>query len=71
MQVRQWLRRGRSSRSELEQRVEDLEADLAEVRRHHLRVAEVVDVVEELLVPLASRDETRIQEAVETFRRSL
>lgn len=49
----------------------DLEADLAEARRHHLRVAELVDVVAELLVPLASRDEEAVQEAVERFRKSL
>ena len=55
----------------LEQRVADLEADLAEARRHHLRVAELVDVVAELLVPLASRDEEAVQEAVERFRKSL
>lgn len=56
---------------DLEQRVADLEADLTEVRRHNLRLAEVVDVVQELLVPLADRDESRVQEAVGRFQESL
>lgn len=57
--------------SRLEQRVADLEADLAEVRRHHLRLAELTDIVQELLVPMASRDEERIAEAIEQFRKTL
>lgn len=56
---------------ELEQRVADLEADVTEMRRHNLRLAEIVDVVQELLVPLASRDEERVQEAIERFQESL
>jgi hypothetical protein len=56
---------------ELEQRVADLEADVTEMRRHNLRLAEIVDVVQELLVPLASRDEARVQEAIKRFQESL
>ena len=55
----------------LEQRVADLEADLTEMRRQHLRLAELADVVQELLVPLASRDQARIDEAIEKFSKSL
>jgi len=55
----------------LERRVADVEADLSEVRRHNLRLAEVADVLQELLVPLASRDDAAVQEAVERFRKSL
>lgn len=62
---------GRADVERLERRVADLEADLAELRQHHLRLAEVADVVQELLVPLASRDEAALQEAVERFRESL
>ena len=57
--------------AELEQRVADLEADMAEVRRHNLRLAEISDVVQELLIPLASRDEAKVQEAIERFNKSL
>lgn len=55
----------------LEQRVADLEADMTEMRRHHLRLAELADVVQELLVPMASRDEEAVQDALERFRKSL
>lgn len=55
----------------LEQRVADLEADLSEMRRHHLRLAELADVVTELLVPLSSRDEGAVQDALERYRKSL
>lgn len=49
----------------------DLEADVAEMRQHNLRLAELVDVVQELLVPLATRDEAAVDAAVERFRKSL
>jgi hypothetical protein len=48
-----------------------LEADLTEVRRHNVRLAELADVVQELLVPMASRDEAGIQQAIERFQESL
>jgi hypothetical protein len=57
--------------AELEQRVADLEADMAEVRQHNLRLAEISDVVQELLIPLASRDEAKVQDAIERFNKSL
>jgi hypothetical protein len=57
--------------AELEQRVADLEADMSEVRRHNLRLAEISDVVQELLIPLASRDEAKVQETIERFNKSL
>jgi hypothetical protein len=57
--------------SELEQRVADLEADVSEMRQHNLRLAEIADVVQELLIPMASRDEAKVQEAIERFNKSL
>ncbi len=56
---------------DLARRVEALEADVLELRRHNVRLAEIADVVQELLVPLASRDQARIDEAIEKFSRSL
>ena len=55
----------------LEERVAALEADLTELRRHNVRLAELADVVQELLVPMASRDEAGIQQAIERFQESL
>ena len=64
---------GRSLRSwrDLERRVADLEQDVLELRRHNLRLGEIADVVQELLVPLASRDQERIDAAIEKFNESL
>lgn len=55
----------------LEARVESLEKQIAELRRHHLRLAELADVVTELVVPLASRDQDRVDEAIAAFNRSI
>ena len=55
----------------LEQRVADLEADMTEIRRHQVRLAELADIVQELLVPLAGRDEAAVQDALERYRKSL
>ena len=44
---------------------------MTEMRRHNVRLAEIADVVQELLVPMASRDEEAIQEAIERFQESL
>ena len=56
---------------DLAARVQALEADVLELRRHNVRLAEIADVVQELLVPLASRDQARIDEAIEKFSKSL
>ena len=61
----------RSGDEELARRVEALEADVLELRRHNVRLAEIADVVQELLVPLSSRDQARVDEAIEKFSKSL
>jgi hypothetical protein len=45
----------------LRERVEELEAEVQEARRLNRRVAELLDVVEELLVPVALRDEEKVR----------
>ena len=59
------------ARRELEERVAALEADVFELRRHSVRLAELLDVVQELLVPVADRDEEKVRAAVEKYRESL
>lgn len=51
---------GRSSGS-LAARVEALEEDMQETRRLNRRLAELMDVVEELLVPLSQQDRERVE----------
>lgn len=76
-QVRRGLRRrvveaaGGNLVREMQARIEALEAEVQENRNLNLRVAELVDVVQELLVPVASQDRARIDAALEKFQRSL
>lgn len=52
------------------QRIRDLEAEVQENRRLNRRIAELTDVVAELLVPLVDRDEARARELLESYRRT-
>jgi hypothetical protein len=56
---------------ELQQRLEDLQAEVQECRQLNVRLAEVTDLVEQLLLPMAARDEEKIAAAVEKYTRSL
>lgn len=52
-------------------RIEQLEDEVQENRNLNLRLAELLDVVQELLVPVASQDRERIEAALAKFERSL
>ena len=52
-------------------RVAALEAEVQENRQLHRRVAELTDVVAELLLPVADRDDERVQELLAAYRSSL
>ena len=52
-------------------RIADLEAEVQENRNLNVRVAELVDLVTELLVPVASQDREKIDAALAKFERSL
>ena len=60
-----------STVADLQRRVEELEAEVQECRAVNLRVAELVDVVTELLVPLAQGDEAKAQALLERYHGSL
>lgn len=62
---------GRGQLDSLSERVTDLENTIEELRQQNLRLAEIADVVQELLVPLASRDQARVDAAIESFSRSV
>jgi hypothetical protein len=61
-------RRARRHRVGLRSRVVALEAEVQENRQLHRRIAELTDVVAELLLPVADRDETRVQEVLADYR---
>jgi hypothetical protein len=52
-------------------RIEALEAEVQENRNLNLRVAELVDLVQELLIPVASQDREKIDAAIAKFQSSL
>lgn len=55
----------------LQQRVEALEAEVQECRRMNLRLAELTDIVTELLLPVAERDEARVAEVLKSYHESV
>ena len=56
---------------ELVRRVEALESEIEELRQQNLRLAEIADVVQELLLPLSSRDQARVDAAIEKYSQGL
>jgi len=49
-------------------RLKALEAEMQENRQLHRRVAELTDVVAELLLPIADRDDERVAELLAAYR---
>ena len=58
-------------RADLERRVRELETEVAELRQQSLRIAELADVVQELLIPLSSRDQERIDAVIDQYRKGI
>ena len=56
---------------ELQERVAVLEEEVQECRQLNLRLAELTDVVQELLLPVAQRDEARVAELMERYSKGL
>ena len=55
----------------LRKRVEILEQEVQECRQLNLRLAELTDVVGELLLPVAHRDEAKVAEVMEKYARGI
>jgi hypothetical protein len=55
----------------LYERIEELEGAVQENRNLNLQVAELIDLVQELLIPIASQDEDKIDAAIAKFQESL
>ncbi len=56
--------------SALQRRIAALEAEVQEARRLNRHVAEVTDVVQEVLLPAANRDDDRLREVLDRYRES-
>lgn len=56
---------------QLEDRVQELEGEVQECRQVNLRLAELTDVVAELLLPVAQRDEARVDEVLRRYHDSV
>ena len=54
----------------LRERVTALESEVQEARRLNRRIAELTDVVEELLLPEPQRDEKRLSQRLEKYASS-
>lgn len=59
------------SLEELAERVAVLEDEVRECRRQQLRLAELTDVVQELLLPLSQRDQDKVDELLERYSAQL
>ena len=65
---------GHATRREVEElraAVEELDEEIQEARRLNRRLAEITDIVQELLLPASQRDEERLRERLETYATSL
>jgi hypothetical protein len=62
---------GKNAVAQLRKRVTELENEMQETRRLNRRVAELLDIVEELLVPLAQRDVEKVQKYLDSHASSL
>ena len=56
---------------ELTARVTSLEEEVRECRRQQLRLAELTDVVQELLLPISQRDQAKVDEVLERYSAQL
>jgi hypothetical protein len=55
----------------LQMRIERLEDEMQEARQLNRRIAEIADVVQELLIPAAERDDERVKQLLEDYRKGL
>ena len=56
---------------DLRRRVHRLEEEVQECRALNLRLAELTDLVTELLLPVAQQDEAKVAELLERYQRSI
>jgi hypothetical protein len=59
------------ARGSTQTRLARLEEDVAECRALNIRLAELTDLVTELLLPVAQRDEAKLGELLDHYRETL
>lgn len=69
--LRAELRRTKRQVARLRSRLAVVEEEIQENRQLNRRLAELTDVIQELLVPLAQRDEASVRERLERFSTQL
>jgi hypothetical protein len=69
--VRDRLRGSKAFESTLRARVARLEQELEADRQLHRKVAELSDVVAELLIPIQDRDEAKVAEVLSNYRKTI
>jgi hypothetical protein len=60
-----------ADRRRIRRRLANLEKEVQECREMNVRLAELCDVVTELLVPLSERDEAGVRAAIESYRKDI
>jgi hypothetical protein len=70
-QVRDRVRGSKPFENSLRGRVAALEKELEADRQLHRKVAELSDVVAELLIPMQDRDEARVNELLSQYRKTI
>jgi len=65
------VERARRHRFTVRGRLKALEDEVQEMRMINRRAAELTDVVVELLIPLSDRDTAKVDEALDTYSRSI
>jgi hypothetical protein len=70
-ELRQRLRKAEREVTALRQRVEQLEHEVFESRRLNKQIAEMIDVVGEVLLPAEQRDEQRLHALLKRYESTL
>lgn len=66
--LRAWREERSGERTPVRARLRALEDEVQELRQLNRRIAELTDVVAELLIPVQDRDEAKIAEVLERYR---
>jgi hypothetical protein len=71
LHLRELYRQARRRPLGVRARLRALEDEVQENRQLNRRIAELTDVVTELLLPLADRDESQVRETLATYQTSI